>query len=101
MIFLIGWVGQIEIDEIYTGVNNDGKQCLIPVQANSGSDKLGVVQTLQGIACCKEKYPHFICRPISAQFMKNGVIALFELEKANGEIQITQEKHYQLKRAAR
>lgn len=89
-------IGQIEIDEIYTGVNKKGEQFVIPVQAKGGSDKLGAVQTAQDIACCKEKYPKFICRPVSAQFMDKGVIALFELGLVDDEVKIIDEKHYAL-----
>jgi hypothetical protein len=89
-------IGQIEIDEIYAGVNKKGEQFVIPVQAKGGSDKLGAVQTIQDIACCKEKYPKFICRAISAQFMEDGVIALFELGEVKGEIKVIEEKHYEL-----
>ncbi len=72
-------MGQIEIDEIYVGLNRNGAQYVIPVQAKGGSDKLSPVQTTQDLACCKAKFPDLICRPISAQFMEDDVIALFEL----------------------
>jgi hypothetical protein len=45
-------IGQIEIDEIYVGIDKYGRQFVIPVQAKGGSDKHGVVQTQQDIACC-------------------------------------------------
>lgn len=57
-------IGQIEIDEIYVGVNRNGTHFVIPVQAKGGDDQLGVVQTKQDIACCTAKFPELICRPI-------------------------------------
>jgi len=42
-------IGQIEIDEIYVGVNRHGAHFVIPVQAKAGSDQLGIVQTKQDI----------------------------------------------------
>lgn len=93
-------VGQIEIDEIYVGVDKYGRQFVIPVQAKGGSDKHGVVQTQQDIACCAEKFPTLICRAISAQFMSDNKIALFELTVEDGDIRVVEERHYQLVAAA-
>lgn len=89
-------IGQIEIDEIYVGIDRQGRQYVIPVQAKGGSDRLAVVQTKQDIACCAEKYPTLVCRPISAQFMDDDLIAIFELTVAKGEVRIVDEKHYRL-----
>ena len=47
---------QIEIDEIYVGVNKHGEQFALPVQAKGGNDRLSVVQTAQDLACCREKF---------------------------------------------
>jgi hypothetical protein len=89
-------IGQIEIDEVYVGIDKFGRQFVIPVQAKGGSDRHGVVQTQQDIACCAEKFPTLICRAISAQFMNDNKIALFELTTENGDIKIVEERHYQL-----
>src|SRR6185437_14739615 len=89
-------MGQIEIDEIYVGLNRNGAQYVIPVQAKGGSDKLSPVQTMQDIACCEAKFPDLICRPVSAQFMEDGVIALFELTVEAGRVLIVEERHYRL-----
>lgn len=89
-------MGQIEIDEIYVGLNRNGAHYVIPVQAKGGSDKLSPVQTTQDIACCKAKFPDLICRPVSAQFMEDDVIALFELTIEAGRVLIVEERHYRL-----
>jgi len=89
-------VGQIEIDELYVGINRNGAQFIIPVQAKSGSDQISIVQTKQDIAYCTAKFPELICRTISAQFMNNDVIAMFELTLDEGEVRVVQEKHYKL-----
>lgn len=89
-------IGQIEIDEVYVGVDRGGRQFVIPVQAKGGSDKHGPVQTQQDVACCAEKFPDLICRPVSAQFMSDGRIAMFELTVADSDVQVVEEKHYQL-----
>jgi hypothetical protein len=89
-------VGQIEIDEVYIGLDRYGRQFVIPVQAKGGADKHGIVQTQQDIACCTQKFPKLICRAVSAQFMADARIALFELALLDGDIKIVDEKHYQL-----
>lgn len=93
-------LGQIEIDEVYVGIDRHGRQFVVPVQAKGGNDKHGAVQTQQDILCCAEKFPHLICRAISAQFMSGERIALFELTVSDGEIKVVDERHYQLVPAA-
>ncbi len=89
-------VGQIEIDEIYVGVNQSGCHYVIPVQAKGGSDQLSVVQTKQDIHCCNEKFPNLVTRAVSTQFMEDDLIALFELTIQDEQIKVVQERHYRL-----
>ncbi len=89
-------IGQIEIDEIYVAVDKFGRQFVIPVQAKGGNDKHAVVQTKQDILCCAEKFPQLICKAVSAQFMSNNKIAMFELIVQDDEVKIVDEKHYLL-----
>lgn len=96
----VAGVGQIEIDEIYVGVDRHGRQFVVPVQAKGGSDQHGVVQTQQDMACCAEKFPTLLCRPVSAQFMAGGRIAMFELTLEHGDVKVVSERHYELVGAA-
>lgn len=89
-------MGQVETDEIYIGVDKKGAHYVFPIQAKGGKDRLSVVQIEQDVAVCTAKFPLLICRPVAAQFMKDNVIALFELEQEADSIQITSEKHYKL-----
>jgi hypothetical protein len=89
-------IGQIEIDEIYVGVDRNGRQFIIPVQAKGGNDRHAVVQTQQDITYCVEKFPNLICRAVSAQFMSEDRIAMFELVLQDNEIRVSEEKHYRL-----
>jgi len=89
-------MGQVETDEIYIGVDDWGNHFVMPVQAKGGKDKLGVVQIEQDIALCRQKLPGVTCRPIAAQFMSGGVIALFEFVEIGGEVQMVREMHYRL-----
>jgi hypothetical protein len=87
---------QIEIDELYVGIDKEGCQYIIPVQAKGGSDQVAVVQTQQDITWCDEKFPGIRCRAISAMFMSDEKIAMFELTQKNDEILVVDERHYQL-----
>lgn len=87
---------QIEIDELYVGIDRSGRQFIIPVQAKRGSDKLGSVQTEQDIDWCKKSLPNLICRPVSVQFMDDKRIAMFELVISDEQLMVVGEKHYQL-----
>lgn len=89
-------IGQIEIDELYVGMDKHGCHYVIPVQAKGGKDHIGVVQTTQDIAFAVKKFPGVRCKAIAAQFMEEGGIALFELTLQKDEVKVVQERHYKL-----
>lgn len=89
-------IGQIEIDELYVGIDKHGCHYVIPVQAKGGNDQIGVVQTTQDIRFVEQKFPGMRCRALSAQFMEDGVVALFELTLQEDEIRVVEERHYKL-----
>ncbi len=87
---------QIEIDELYVGIDIDGRHFIVPVQAKAGNDQIGIVQTRQDVQFCAERFPDLKCRPVAAQFLHGGALALFELVLQADELKIKQERHYQL-----
>lgn len=89
-------IGQIEIDELYVGLDKRGCHYVIPVQAKGGRDQIGIVQTTQDIRWVEQKFPEMSCRAIAAQFMDDDVVALFELALQDDEIRVADEKHYKL-----
>ena len=66
-------IGQIEIDELYIGLDKRGCHYVIPVQAKGGKDQIGIVQTTQDITFVEQKFPGMRCRAIAAQFMEGGI----------------------------
>lgn len=92
----VSGVGQIEIDELYIGLDKHGCHYVIPVQAKGGKDQIGVVQIGQDLAFAAEKFSDMRCRPIAAQFMPGKVIALFELTLDDGQVKVVEERHYKL-----
>lgn len=96
----VSGVGQIEIDEVYIGLDKHGCHYVIPVQAKGGNDQIGVVQIGQDLAFATEKFPAMRCRPIAVQFMAGGVVAMFELTLDDGQVKVVEERHYRLVPAA-
>jgi hypothetical protein len=96
----VGDIGQVEVDEIYVGINKRGTHFVLPCQAKSPGDKFGIVQVMQDIALCQERYPSAICKPIALQFIDENGVAMLELgirEKDETlRLNIAEEKHYEL-----
>lgn len=93
-------IGQIEIDELYLGIDKHGCHYVVPVQAKGGNDQISVVQTKQDIGWCTQRFPGMRCRAISAQFMSGDQIALFELAVESDVVKVVEERHYRLVPAA-
>ncbi|WP_119324349.1 endonuclease [Capsulimonas corticalis] len=87
---------QIEVDELYVGVNRTGAHYVVPVQAKGGTDKITVIQTRQDLRFCAASFPDLICRAVAAQFMSEGVIAMFELALEEDELVVLMERHFRL-----
>ncbi len=87
---------QVETDDLYVGLDKHGAHHILPVQAKGGSDALSVIQVWQDFRVAEQKFPALIARPVAAQFLEDGVIALFEFEETNDQITIIREHHYNL-----
>jgi len=96
-------IGQIEIDEIYLGINQKGTHFILPCQAKSVGDNFGIVQVMQDIEFCKTRYPSAICKPIALQFLSVNdvaIVAMLELfvddDQNELSLSVVDEKHYKL-----
>ena len=89
-------IGQMEIDELYVGINKEGAQYIIPVQAKGGKDKQGVSQVLQDWEFCKIAYPNLVPRLIAAQFVADDHVAMMELVVTPTAVKVRQERQYLL-----
>ncbi len=93
-------IGQVEVDEIYVGINKRGTHFVLPCQAKSPGDRFGIVQVMQDIALCQERYPNALCKPIALQFTDENSVAILELDVREDEemlkLNIVEEKHYEL-----
>ncbi|MBN1936140.1 MAG: endonuclease [Anaerolineae bacterium] len=93
-------IGQVEVDEIYVGINKRGTHFVLPCQAKSPGDRFGIVQVMQDVALCQERYPHALCKPIALQFMDENSVAMLELGVREQDqilkLNIVDERHYEL-----
>lgn len=89
-------IGQIEIDELYVGIDTGGRRCMIPVQAKGGRDRITTVQTRQDLAWCDERWKGTPARAVAAQFMADERVALLELALQDDEVRVVEERHYKL-----
>ncbi len=92
----VAGVGQIEIDELYVGLDRYGGHYIVPVQAKGGTDQISVVQTMQDLDWCAERFADLRARAISVQFMDGNRIAFFELVIEDFAMKVVEERHYRL-----
>ncbi|MGQ4809441.1 hypothetical protein NKDENANG_02858 [Candidatus Entotheonellaceae bacterium PAL068K] len=97
---IVSDIGQVEVDEIYVGVNKRGTHFVLPCQAKSPGDRFGIVQVMQDITLCQERYPNAICRPIALQFTDDNSVAMLEFAVTEEDeilmLNIVEEKNYDL-----
>lgn len=88
--------GQVEVDELYVGVDRRGVHFVFPVQAKGGRDRISSVQIGQDVVLSAEKFPQLVCRPLAAQFLPDGGVALMEFAATSEGLRLVAEKHYEL-----
>lgn len=90
--------GSCEIDDLYVGLNTNGVQFVIPVEAKSANDRLNKTQIVQMIDFAKARYPTLTLRPVGVQEMKDGSLAFVEFQPANhpDDIKIKEVRRYKL-----
>ncbi len=96
-------MAQVEIDELYLGVDSAGRHYAIPVEAKSGNDALNGLQIKQALILCSKLFPDLIPRPIGIKMTKReqkhgaNVIAMMEFELGvEGRLGLRGERHYRL-----
>jgi hypothetical protein len=92
----VAGMGQVETDELYVGVDKQGRHYVFPVQTKRGKDRLNVIQLEQDFALCANKFPNLICHSIAAQFMDEGRIAIFQFQNSADGPKLSSEMHYKL-----
>lgn len=90
--------GQCEIDDLYVGVDIDGKQYVIPIEAKCAGERISKVQVAQMIDFARDRYPKLTIRPVGIQELKDGSLVLLEFPPAQhpDEIAIKEMRRYRL-----
>lgn len=90
--------GQVEIDDLYVGLNSTGKQFVVPIEAKCAKDHLSKTQIVQGIDFARDRYPQLILRPVGIQEMKDGSLVLIEFTPGShpDQIKVTEIRRYTL-----
>src|SRR5208337_1960508 len=70
--------GQCEIDDLYVGLDTNGKQYVLPIEAKCSREHLSKTQIAQMIDFARERYQRLKIRPIGVQEMQDGDITLVE-----------------------
>ena len=73
--------GQCEIDDLYVGLNINGKQFVVPVEAKCANENLSKTQVVQMIDFARERYPKLIIRPVGVQVVPQGFPQRVQLGK--------------------
>ena len=93
--------GQVEIDDLYIGIDTDGNAYILPVEAKSASphDQLGVVQITQMVKFARKNFPDLKVRPIGIKVIKDSYIFLEFNDTTDVDLVATERyKRYQLYR---
>lgn len=74
--------GQIEVDDLYVGVDQDGKEYVLPIEAKSSEDrdKLGWVQISNLVKFSRQFFPSLTCRPLAVKPIDKNTIYMLEFE---------------------
>lgn len=90
--------GQVEIDDLYVGLNSGGKQFVVPIEAKSTKDHLSKTQIQQAIDFARERYPKLILRPVGIQEMNDESLVLIEFTSGShpDEIKVVEMRRYKL-----
>jgi DNA methylase len=92
-------IGQVEIDDLYIGIDIDGNGYILPVEAKSETrkDQLGVVQITNMIKFARKYFPDLKVRPIGIKVLKNTFVFLEFNDTDDVEVVATERyKRYQL-----
>lgn len=93
--------GQVEVDDLYIGLDVNGSGYVLPVEAKVGvRDQLGVIQITQMVQFAKHNFPDLLPRPIGVKMMPDGsyMFLEFTVDERPDHIATKRYKRYQLVR---
>jgi hypothetical protein len=92
--------GQIEVDELYVGVDKDGRGYALPVEGKVAGEALGIDKAVGLSLFAAAKFPKLICRPIALLRQAEDIIACVEFEPAKtiSDVSVLDIRRYRLVR---
>ncbi|MDD2763901.1 MAG: hypothetical protein PHE83_08025 [Opitutaceae bacterium] len=72
--------GQLEIDDLYLGVDKSGQGYVLPIEAKDSGDPLGIHKPVGIARFAAAKYPSLRCRPIAILRTAADTFAFMEFE---------------------
>lgn len=97
----VAGTGQVEVDDLYIGLDVDGNSYVLPVEAKvAPKERLGVIQITQMIKFARQHFPDLIVRPIGVKVMPDDSFTFLEFTSSDDPDQISTRryKRYQLVR---
>lgn len=90
--------GQVEIDELYVGVDKDGQGFVLPIEAKEEGERLGLDKAAALTLFARLRFPKLICRPIG--IMRRGQYLFdcieFEPPQELSRVVVVEMRRYQL-----
>lgn len=88
-------IGQVEVDDLYVGVDTDGRWYVIPIEAKSvgPKERLGIIQVRQMILFAKQYYGDLILRPVGIKPLDDGSYVFLEFDD-KAELEAISVKRY-------
>ena len=93
-------LGQVEIDDLYLGVDEDGHWYALPIEAKVGDERLGIAQIRALTLFAKEQFPDLKVRPLGIKLLSDGTLLFIEFNSQTGfdTIAVRRYKRYELVR---
>jgi hypothetical protein len=90
--------GQIEIDDLYVGLDTDGRSYVCPIEAKSFGDRLSRAQVFQLVEFAAARYPELTVRPVGVQEQKDGSLVFLEFSagKTPDDVRTKMMRRYEL-----
>jgi hypothetical protein len=90
--------GQVEIDELYVGIDKDGQGFVLPVEAKEENERLGLDKAVALTLFARARFPRLICRPIAV--LRRGINAFdcveFEPAEELSKVVVLEMRRYKL-----
>lgn len=93
-------MGQVEVDDLYLGVDKDGGQYVIPIEAKTADEPLGVAQIVFQNAFAQQKYPMLKLRSVAVKSWHDKTLFFLELNRSvdPNKVEVIEYRRYRLVR---